>query len=80
VQDANFALASGTFFTLLAQAAAARRRRCGCIAGLNGRIAALFASAIAFFDHASGTHVPLNLRNIGMAFPVLCDLAAYDGF
>ena len=69
VQDANFALASGTFFTLLGPSGCGKTTTLRCIAGLERPDSGIIRLGDrVFFDHASGTHVPLNLRNIGMVF------------
>jgi iron(III) transport system ATP-binding protein len=69
VQGASFALASGQFFTLLGPSGCGKTTTLRCIAGLerpdHGTIR---LGDLVFFDHGSGTNVPLNLRNIGMVF------------
>jgi len=69
VQGANFALASGTFFTLLGPSGCGKTTTLRCIAGLEQPDSGIIRLGDrVFFDHSSGTNVPLNLRNIGMVF------------
>jgi iron(III) transport system ATP-binding protein len=69
VQGANFALASGTFFTLLGPSGCGKTTTLRCIAGLERPDSGVIRLGDrVFFDHSSGTNVPLNLRNIGMVF------------
>ncbi len=69
VREASFALAPGTFFTLLGPSGCGKTTTLRCIAGLEtpdrGRIQ---LGERVFFDAASGVNVPLNLRHIGMVF------------
>jgi ABC-type Fe3+/spermidine/putrescine transport system ATPase subunit len=69
VQGANFALASGTFFTLLGPSGCGKTTTLRCIAGLERPDCGVIRLGDrVFFDHTAGTNVPLNLRNIGMVF------------
>jgi iron(III) transport system ATP-binding protein len=69
VQGASFTLASGTFFTLLGPSGCGKTTTLRCIAGLERPDSgAIRLGDLIFFDHVSGTNVPLNLRNIGMVF------------
>jgi iron(III) transport system ATP-binding protein len=69
VQGANFALAPGTFFTLLGPSGCGKTTTLRCIAGLEQPDSGIIRLGDrVFFDHSSGTNVPLNLRNIGMVF------------
>jgi ABC-type Fe3+/spermidine/putrescine transport system ATPase subunit len=69
VQGANFTLAAGTFFTLLGPSGCGKTTTLRCIAGLERPDSGIIRLGdLVFFDHTSGTNVPLNLRNIGMVF------------
>ena len=69
VQDANFALNSGTFFTLLGPSGCGKTTTLRCIAGLERPDSGFIRLGDrVFYDHTTGTNVPLNLRNIGMVF------------
>ena len=69
VRDANFDLASGTFFTLLGPSGCGKTTTLRCIAGLErpdeGRIA---VGERVLFDRAQDIAVPMNQRGIGMVF------------
>jgi iron(III) transport system ATP-binding protein len=69
VQAAEFALESGTFFTLLGPSGCGKTTTLRCIAGLETpTTGSIRLGGITFFDSASGEHLPLNRRNIGMVF------------
>ena len=69
VQDANFALSAGTFFTLLGPSGCGKTTTLRCIAGLERPDSGIIRLGDrVFYDHTTGTNVPLNLRNIGMVF------------
>ncbi|HTN62403.1 MAG TPA: ABC transporter ATP-binding protein [Devosia sp.] len=69
IDDANFALAPGAFFTLLGPSGCGKTTTLRCIAGLNapdhGRIT---VGETVLYDGAKGINVPLHRRNIGMVF------------
>jgi iron(III) transport system ATP-binding protein len=69
VRDASFALASGTFFTLLGPSGCGKTTTLRCIAGLErpdtGRIA---VGEQVLFDRERDIAVPMNQRGIGMVF------------
>ena len=69
VRDTSFALAPGTFFTLLGPSGCGKTTTLRCIAGLEQPDAgSIRLGELAFFDAARGVSVPLNRRNIGMVF------------
>jgi iron(III) transport system ATP-binding protein len=69
VKIVDFTLKSGTFFTLLGPSGCGKTTTLRCIAGLETpNRGAIRLGDTTFFDAQSGTHVPLNRRNIGMVF------------
>ncbi|CAH1661405.1 ABC transporter ATP-binding protein [Chelatococcus asaccharovorans] len=69
VQKAEFALENGTFFTLLGPSGCGKTTTLRCIAGLETpNTGAIRLGQTTFFDSATGEHIPLNRRNIGMVF------------
>jgi iron(III) transport system ATP-binding protein len=69
IRDASFDLPDGSFFTLLGPSGCGKTTTLRCIAGLefpdSGQIK---VGDRNFFDSATGTWVPMNLRKIGMVF------------
>jgi iron(III) transport system ATP-binding protein len=69
VHDVSFELTGGTFFTLLGPSGCGKTTTLRCIAGLETpHSGAIYLGATAFFDSATGEHVPPSRRNIGMVF------------
>jgi iron(III) transport system ATP-binding protein len=69
VQQVDFDLKGGTFFTLLGPSGCGKTTTLRCIAGLETpNTGTIRLGTTEFFDAATGAHVPLNRRNIGMVF------------
>jgi len=69
VRGADFALAPGTFFTLLGPSGCGKTTTLRCVAGLEQPDEGLIrVGAETFFDAGRHINVPLNRRQIGMVF------------
>ena len=69
LQEANFRLRKGAFFTLLGPSGCGKTTTLRCIAGLETPSAgAIRVAGETFYDAERGIDVPLNLRKLGMVF------------
>jgi len=82
IRDASFELGAGTFFTLLGPSGCGKTTTLRCIARASRRPTTASSPVDdrrLFRRQGRRVNVPVERRAIGMVFPVLRDLAPYDG-